>query len=465
MKKQFKAESQRLLDMMINSIYTHKEIFLRELISNASDAIDKLCFLSLTDDKVGLNREDFFIRLSVDKDNRTLTVSDNGIGMTEEELEKNLGVIAKSGPLAFKQGMDDQQRQNADIDVIGRRGGRFSDELPYASRYFTVIYDTSGAVTETNVDRIYSVDEAGAQAYAEQALATGKTRGFNDVYRYTVDRRDGSTIVVFLDCNENLQNFRSVLLTTVLISLGGMLAVFLLMLLFSRRIVRPFIDNYEKQKRFITDAGHEIKTPITVIRADTEILEMDLGEDNEWLKDIQAQADRLTSLTNDLVMLSRMEEAGNTMQMIEFPFSDVVTEAAGSFKALALTQEKEFTTDIAPMISFTGDEKAIRQLVSILLDNAVKYCPAGGRISLRAAWTPKALTLTAENTSAPVEAESLKHIFDRFYRLDSSRNSSTGGYGIGLSIARAIVEAHKGTIKATTRDGQSVTITATFPVK
>ena len=357
------------------------------------------------------------------------------------------------------------QGNKTDIDVIGRRGGRFSDELPYASRYFTVIYDTSGAVTETNVDRIYSVDEAGAQAYAEQALATGKTRGFNDVYRYTVDRRDGSTIVVFLDCNENLQNFRSVLLTTVLISLGGMLAVFLLMLLFSRRIVRPFIDNYEKQKRFITDAGHEIKTPITVIRADTEILEMDLGEDNEWLKDIQAQADRLTSLTNDLVMLSRMEEAGNTMQMIEFPFSDVVTEAAGSFKALALTQEKEFTTDIAPMISFTGDEKAIRQLVSILLDNAVKYCPVGGRISLRAVWTPKALTLTAENTSAPVEAESLKHIFDRFYRLDSSRNSSTGGYGIGLSIARAIVEAHKGTIKATTRDGQSVTITATFPVK
>ena len=357
------------------------------------------------------------------------------------------------------------QGNKTDIDVIGRRGGRFSDELPYASRYFTVIYDTSGAVTETNVDRIYSVDEAGAQAYAEQALATGKTHGFNDVYRYTVDRRDGSTIVVFLDCNENLQNFRSVLLTTVLISLGGMLAVFLLMLLFSRRIVRPFIDNYEKQKRFITDAGHEIKTPITVIRADTEILEMDLGEDNEWLKDIQAQADRLTSLTNDLVMLSRMEEAGNTMQMIEFPFSDVVTEAAGSFKALALTQEKEFTTDIAPMISFTGDEKAIRQLVSILLDNAVKYCPAGGKISLRAAWTPKALTLTAENTSAPVEAESLKHIFDRFYRLDSSRNSSTGGYGIGLSIARAIVEAHKGTIKATTRDGQSVTITATFPVK
>ena len=146
-KKQFKAESKRLLDMMINSIYTHQEIFLRELISNASDAIDKLCFLSLTDDKVGLSREDFFIRLSVDKDNRTLTVSDNGIGMTEEELEKNLGVIAKSGTRAFRSEQDADALQNADIDVIGQFGVGFYSAFMVASKV-TVIsraYGQEGA--------------------------------------------------------------------------------------------------------------------------------------------------------------------------------------------------------------------------------------------------------------------------------------------------------------------------------
>ncbi|MBQ4473135.1 MAG: HAMP domain-containing histidine kinase [Lachnospiraceae bacterium] len=360
---------------------------------------------------------------------------------------------------------DDDYDDRTDMRGMGRRDGDFSRELPYTSRYFTVIYEETSQEPVINIDRILSVDEETAKEYAAGALESGKTRGFIDSYRYAVKQNDGSTIVVFLDCEETLQTFRSFLLTTALISLGGMVAVFLLMLLFSRRIVRPFIDNYEKQKRFITDAGHEIKTPITVIHADTEILEMDLGEDNEWLKDIQAQTSKLKSLTDDLVMLSRMEEAGRELQMIEFPFSDVVSETAGSFKAPALTQGKQFSLEIPPMISFTGDEKAIRQLVSILLDNAVKYCPEGGKISLRAEYTPRALTLTAENTSAPVDPDSLKHIFDRFYRLDSSRNSQTGGYGIGLSIARAIVEAHKGTIKATTRDGSSVTITAAFPVK
>ena len=146
-KKQFKAESRRLLDMMINSIYTHQEIFLRELISNASDAIDKLCFLSLTDDKVGMTRSDFRIRILTDEDKRTLTVSDNGMGMTAQELENNLGVIAKSGTLAFKQGMDDQQRQNADIDVIGQFGVGFYSAFMVAKRVTVVsrAYGQEGA--------------------------------------------------------------------------------------------------------------------------------------------------------------------------------------------------------------------------------------------------------------------------------------------------------------------------------
>ena len=133
-KKAFKAESQRLLDLMINSIYTHKEIFLREIISNASDAIDKLCYLSLTDENVGLKREDFAITLSVDKENRTLTVSDNGIGMDADELENNLGVIASSGTYQFRQGLD----KEAEADVIGQFGVGFYSAFMVAD-HITVI--------------------------------------------------------------------------------------------------------------------------------------------------------------------------------------------------------------------------------------------------------------------------------------------------------------------------------------
>ena len=137
-KKRFQAESARLLDMMINSIYTHQEIFLRELISNASDAIDKLCFLSLTDDKVGMDRSDFFIRLTADRENNVLTVSDNGIGMTAEEMENNLGVIAQSGTLAFKKDMDDAAKEKADIDIIGQFGVGFYSAFMVASKVTVV---------------------------------------------------------------------------------------------------------------------------------------------------------------------------------------------------------------------------------------------------------------------------------------------------------------------------------------
>ena len=133
-KKQFKAESKRLLDLMVNSIYTHKEIFLREIISNASDAIDKLCYLSLTDDKVGMNRSDFAITISVDKDARTLTVSDNGIGMSADELENNLGVIASSGSYKFRQ----EQNEDSDTDIIGQFGVGFYSAFMVAD-HITVV--------------------------------------------------------------------------------------------------------------------------------------------------------------------------------------------------------------------------------------------------------------------------------------------------------------------------------------
>ena len=192
---------------------------------------------------------------------------------------------------------------------------------------------------------------------------------------------------------------------------------------------------------------------------------MECGE-NQWISDIRRQAQRLTGLTNDLIYLSRMEEEQPKLQLIEFPLSDVAEEMAQSFHALARSQEKEFSLHIQPMLSYTGDEKAIRQLLSILLDNALKYSPAGGQLELRLEKQGRTLLLTVSNTSAqPIEPGKLPHLFDRFYRTDQSRSSQTGGYGLGLSIARSIVLAHKGKIRAESPDGRTLTFVIHLPAR
>ncbi len=337
-----------------------------------------------------------------------------------------------------------------------------SPELPYESRYFSVLLDSDGNVLSTDMKRIAAVDEDTAIAYANSIFTSGKERGFVNAYRYVLVTSDEGTRVIFLDCGRSLDTFRNFAVTGVGVAAAGLLAVFLLMIVLSGRIVKPFSESYEKQKRFITDAGHELKTPLTIINADTEILGMDFG-DNEWLDDIRSQTGRLTELTNSLILLSRMEEEQAQYQMIEFPLSDVVEESAHSFRNLALTQEKTLSCEIQPMISFCGDENSIRRLVGILLDNAVKYCTEQGEIRLTLEKQKNAVRLSVYNTSEPVSEEQLTHLFDRFYRTDSSRNSHTGGYGLGLSIAAAIVRVHKGKIWAATEDGRSLTITVTLP--
>lgn len=338
-----------------------------------------------------------------------------------------------------------------------------SPELPYESRYFVVRLNSQGEATSVDTGKIAAIDTEEAIEYAEDLWQDKRDNGFVSHYRYLKQCEDGETMIIFLDCSKNLSSFRSFLLYSVICSLAGMLAFAVLVLLLTRMVMKPVQESYDKQKSFITDAGHEIKTPLTIIDADATILEMECGEDNEWIADIRAQTRRLTALTKDLIYLSRMEEQQNQVQMIDFPLSDVLTETAQSFQSLAKVQDKTFSVDIAPMMNFYGDEKAITQLVSILLDNALKYSDENGTISFKAHPKGKGVCLEVYNTAESVETENLGRLFDRFYRADKSRNSQTGGYGIGLSIAKAVTEAHKGKITAASADGKSLTITVVLP--
>lgn len=333
-----------------------------------------------------------------------------------------------------------------------------SPETPYESRFFSVLLGEDGQAVETDTGQIAAVDAEQATDYAQKAAASGKTSGFLDDYRFLVQNESGGIRVIFLDCGRSLSSFRTTLLASVSLAVLGLAAVLFLLLILSRRIVRPMAESYEKQRQFITDAGHELKTPMTIISADADLAEMECGE-NQWLTDIRRQAQRLTALTNDLIYLSRMEEEQPKLQYIDFPISDVVEEMAQSFAAPARSQDKELQVQVQPMLSFKGDEKGIRQLASILLDNALKYSPPGGQLALRLEKQGRNLLLTVSNTCAqPMEQDKLPHLFDRFYRTDQSRNSQSGGYGLGLSIARSIVSAHKGKIRAESHDGTQLSI-------
>lgn len=339
-----------------------------------------------------------------------------------------------------------------------------SPEAPYESRYFSVLMDGSGNVSTIDTGKIAGTDTDEAAEYAAKVLECGRTSGFMGQYRFGIKDKDNGKLIIFLYCGRELSNFRAVLLISVGISFVGMLAVFLLLIFFSGRIVKPVSESYEKQKRFITDAGHEIKTPLTIIDADAELVGLDCGE-NEWLEDIRKQTKRLTALTNDLIYLAKMDEGQKSSTKIEFPLSDVVEETAESFRARAVNENKKLDIDIQPEITYCGDEKEIRQLVSILVDNAVKYSDGIKIISVKlegqggTSKLSKGFRLQVFNSCEHIEPESVKHLFDRFYRAEQSRNSQTGGYGIGLSVAKAVVDAHKGKITADTADGKSLRIT------
>ncbi len=338
---------------------------------------------------------------------------------------------------------------------------QMSPETPYESRFFSVLLNAEGDVIFTDTSKISSVGENEAVEYTESAIEKGKEVGFVGSFRYIIKTEPMGTRITFLDCGRTLDAFYSFLHTSLFMATSGLIVVFFVIFFISGRIINPIAESYAKQKQFITDAGHEIKTPLTIINANVDILEMELGEENECLSDIKSQTLRLRSLTDDLVMLTRMEEAEDNMQKIDFPVSEVVADAAHPFAVLASTQGKTLSLSIQQLLSLNGNDKAITQLTSLLLDNALKYSAANSEISLSLSKQGHSVVLTVANaTEHEIEPSHLDRIFDRFYRADTSRNSETGGHGIGLSVAKAIVTAHGGKITASVPKPHVFQITA-----
>lgn len=283
------------------------------------------------------------------------------------------------------------------------------------------------------------------QKLVTDAVNESSTSGYVGTYRYLKVNNDAGNLVLLLNTQRDLDSFHAFMRNSIIVSSIVILSVFILLVLISKKVIAPIQQSYQKQKQFITDASHELKTPLAIIRSNTDVLELENG-DSKWTKNIQNQVDRLTSLVNSLVVFSRMEEK-DTAEKVKFNLSESLHARIDDFEELASFQKKHIIADIDNNIYYRGEQQAIVQLMDILLENAIKYATKETNINVTLKKNKKYAMMKISN-QANVKKGDLRKVFDRFYRLDESRNSTVKGYGIGLSMAKLITEKHKEVIKA-----------------
>lgn len=362
------------------------------------------------------------------------------------------GLHQKPQTQAQAQDQDQTQTQAQEPEQKPPRpGGPFTAETPFSTRFFVLRYQDDGTLLQSDFGRIASVSEEDTQTYLNIALAHGVGYGYAGTYRFLVAHTgEDKNMVIFLDCYQELRMMKTVLLWSLVADAACILLVFLLVVLLSRKAIDPVVRSAQKQKQFITDASHELKTPITVIATCLRVLEMETGQ-QKWIDKAQAQTEKLTDLVNSLVTLSRMDEEDSPLHPEDFAVSDAVRETAESFVEFAQSQGHTLQITVAPDLTYRGDEYAVRQLVSILLDNAIKYALPDTPITVSLEKARRGVVLRTENRFDNTDEAARpdpKRLFDRFYRADPARSAGTGGFGIGLSIARSIAEGHKGRIAA-----------------
>lgn len=335
--------------------------------------------------------------------------------------------------------------------------GRHDKNAVDSARYAAVAIDKNGNIIRTDVTHISSLTEEEAAAIAEAlkntAAGTGTYSGF--LYRISETKRAEGKVIILLDNGMQISSFFTVLFISVGAGIFGWLMMLLLVILLSRKTIAPVARSIEKQKQFVTNAGHEIKTPLAIILANTDAMELHNGE-NKWSKNIRAQTLRLSGLMQNLLMLAKMDESSTKLPMCEFDISTAAKDTVGAFIEPAALKGIMIEQDIKKGIRLSGNRDSIVQLMTVLLDNAVKYTESGGVIRAELYGSEKNITLSIANTCEPIDHP--EKLFDRFYRGDSARTQKNGGYGIGLSVAQAIAELHKGSITA-----ENVSASATEP--
>ena len=295
---------------------------------------------------------------------------------------------------------------------------------------------------------------------AKDILAGGQSSGRTGSLTYTVSKRQGYTLVAFMDTTVTESSMNTLLRNILIVGGAAMVVLFFVSLVLSGWIIRPLEENDRRQRQFISDSSHELKTPVAVISTNAELLSREIGE-NEWLANIQYENDRMGELIRQLLDLSRAENTEVPMEPVDF--SRIVTGETLALEMLAFDKGKRIESDIEDGISLFGNRNQLTQLTSVLLDNAIRHS-TGEEIQLSLRRQGHEAELTVANEGNEIPREKLEHIFDRFYRVDEARNSEGHHYGLGLSIAKAVTEKHGGRIEVSCREGK-IQFTAAFPIR
>ncbi len=334
--------------------------------------------------------------------------------------------------------------------------------LATLSNAYTICLDADGRVTQWFSDRADLYDDDQIQTFADAALAQGRSGGRVDTQYYRLTGTGDDRLLIALDARLEFLSARRTLwaatlaasLACLLLSVGAYLLI--------RRMLQPVQASFDRQKQFVWDASHEFKTPLAVISANAEVLRREIGP-NEYLGYIQSEVKRTDGLVQSLLTLARMDKGAVKAEMKKLDLSHALLSVALPFESTAFESGRTLETDIPDGVCVRGDEAMLQQLAVILLGNALKYSDEGGTIRLSLAQKGRGAVLTVYNTGRGIAPENLEKIFDRFYREDLSHNREVAGNGLGLAIARTIVQAHNGHIRAESVYGRDATFIVTLP--
>lgn len=336
---------------------------------------------------------------------------------------------------------------------------RITIDTIYQYRYFSVVYKEDKTLYSTNLDHLSNLSKEQALSYANKVIKNSRSSGVFKVgsqfysYQITQDSKTKRYLLVVLDSTNYLESRNDFFWLSIQLCFYSFIFFVLVVSGFSNFAIRPYIKNYENQKRFITNAGHELKTPLAIISANTELQELMTGE-NEWTESTKDQVKRLSNLINQMVVLARLEEQPD-VTLVDVNFSEVVKKVAGNFKSVIEKAGKKYEIKLQEDIHVKATEDELYELVSILIDNACKYCDEDGQIfvTLTKAKHGKRARLTVANSYADGKNVDYSRFFDRFYREDESHNQKQPGYGIGLSMAESLVRIFKGRIWVSYKKG------------